>query len=130
MTSSYHLLHFLPDLTTGTRFTVGAVVQVGESWAWVEAPLLPPSAYLGSKKQALLELALARLRRSPQAGLPQVAFPAEIDPRNPPTPRLSHLGNHFRASPPFDLPEQEADPETWVRQSSLPRPPEEQAPSL
>lgn len=123
MTATYHLLHFVPDLTTGTRFTLGAVVtQEGRS-CWVEAPQLPPMSYLTTQKQVLLTLGLERLRREPAAGLPRAAFPEEIDPRAPLLPRLSHLGNHFHSASPQPLPSQEIDPIAWVRNNCLPQRP-------
>ncbi len=131
MTATYHLLHFVPDLTTGTRFTLGAVVGQEGSWSWVEAPQLPPQGYLAARKQALLTLGLERLRREPEAGLPRFAFPVETDPRSPPIPRLSHLGNHFHAAAPQSLPNQEPDPMAWVRDNCLPqRPVAADAPQL
>jgi hypothetical protein len=121
MTTTYHLLHFVPDLTTGTRFTLGAVLGQGGDWRWVEAPQLPPSSYLAVRKQALLKLGLERLRREPEAGLPRFAFPERYDPRSPPTPRLSHLGNHFHVAPPRPLPDETTDPAAWVRDNCLPQ---------
>jgi hypothetical protein len=119
--NTYHLLHFIPDLTTGTRFTLGAVVAEGGAWRWVEAGLLPPTSHLSPKKQAVLELGLQRLRREPTAGLPQDDFPEDFDLRRPPLPRLSHLGNHFHTDIPQVLPEEISEPARWIQQNRLPR---------
>jgi hypothetical protein len=120
--SIYHLLHFVPDLLMGTRFTIGAAVQIDDRWVWVEAPRLPPAEYLGPRKQLLLEMALDRLRREPGAARPEFAFPEDFDPRAPPAPRMSLLGNHFHASIPQPLPAEEPDPVRWARANCLPRP--------
>jgi hypothetical protein len=50
MDGMYHIVFYVPDLLTGTRFTLGATVETAEGYRWIEAELLPPASYL-SKNQ-------------------------------------------------------------------------------
>ncbi len=125
MTTHYYLLHFVPDLATGTRFTIGAVVRSGELLRWVEAPQLPPSDYLSPKLQHILKLALEELPEEPEGGLPRQPFPEDAVNSKPGRwpPRLSNLGNHFHVEAPQPLPAQLGDPLAWLRDSRLPQQP-------
>jgi len=126
MSATYYLLHFVPDLEHGTRFTIGAVLDQGGALTWAQALHQPPADYLRPGSRALLELVLPHLPDDPRGGLPVTPFPLEASTQRPGTwpPRLSNLGNHFRVEAPRPIPEWAMDdPVSWLRERCLPRPP-------
>ena len=119
----YYLLHFVPDLLTGTKLTIGAIVESdGGGWDWVEAPLLPPEDFLRPNSHALLTLVLQHISSVPEDGLPEHPFPADAASQRPGTwpARMSNLGNHFHVDAPQRTPARAEDPVAWVREHCLP----------